>query len=481
MKVSLELFKGKLLKDGSNPILIRISDKNIKKYKSTGVSSFEKNWKKDKYRISCRERDYKIKNEIISKEYNRVISRVEWFKNNGFEYDLEFILSDRCIESYNVDIPLSEKFNSDNFLDIILARIESYSKLKTKENYQAFYRFMKKNYGDNIKASHINQYFVNEFRNKIDSLGFSANHKNDFIKCFSSSYKFGAVNRWINRPYIFELKKFPISQEDKRYISFEDLTKIINCYKKHLSANFNISEFKSLAVFVLDIALQGLAPIDLAKIKVGDIKLSKISKIDKNYELYLNSDTYQQFINENQEERNVIIINTFRTKTNTFVPICSDYNSIRKILLYFCKGKTKDDYLLDCFSKDKQLTEKQINNRCGNYFMKNRVELNNILTSYCRMLDTSLIPKITFYFARHAFINALDKMNISHDLIRKMIGHKGLTLEKNYINKPTKWEQSTIIYNLFNQASTIRDIELSVNPYIDEEYKELYEILISNN
>ena len=71
--------------------------------------------------------------------------------------------------------------------------------------------------------------------------------------------------------------------------------------------------------------------------------------------------------------------------------------------------------------------------------------------------------------------------NIDVDLIRKMVGHRRNTLEKSYLNKPTNWEQSTVIYNLFNQSVTIRELEFQRKGYnndrIVNDWRKLHNLL----
>ena len=243
------------------------------------------------------------------------------------------------------------------------------------------------------------------------------------------------------------MKKYEHQTQD-RNINDEDLTKIINDYKKYLQS-FNFEDYKCIALFCLDVMLQGLAPFDLSTIKISDIVFKKIQKIDVDTERYNNDTEYKNRVKKEQQYRNVIVINTYRHKTNVYVPICCDFDTIAHLLYYFCKGKTHDDYLIDCFKSSKVYDEKQLHNRCGNYFMMNANALTNKM---------SFGKRVTYYVARHAFINRLDKMNIEHSLIRKMIGHKQTTIEKSYLYKPTEWEQSEINYKMFNQIETINNL-----------------------
>lgn len=453
MKVGIELFRSKKLKDGTNPIAIRLTHNGKNKYKMCGISIKPQHWNNIKKRITCREDNFRIKNELIKKQYIQIEERVDWFIKNNIEFDFDFIFSDKELTSYSNVNPMQD-FNSNNFIDIVRARTESYPKIKTKENYKAFLSAMLKLYGEYVDVNQINQYFAVNFKERLDNANYSNNHKNTLIKCFKSSYKFGVENRWITRPYAFELKSYPHKPLD-RDISIEETTKIINLFKKQIEAGFDMKIFEPLAIFCLDIAFQGLSPYDLAKIKISDLKLCEISNIDPNFELLNNDENYRKQIQENQNIRPVIKINTHRSKTNTFVPICCDYITIRPILHFLCKGKKHNDYLINCFSSKKTYTEKQYHNRCGVYFLNLSTKLNPFLH------EVNIDKRITFYYARHAFINTLDTMDIPHDLIRKMVGHKSSTIERSYINKTTDWEQSNIIYNIFNKVESISALELS--------------------
>lgn len=464
MKVGIEQFKGKKLIDNTHPIAIRITHNGKTKYKFIGISCKAQHWDKNKKRITCRANDFRALNEIIQACYLKVCERAKWFEEHDYNIDLEYILSDKNLNAYNVSESeaLFNDFNPNLFTHIIKARIQSYTKIKTQENYKAFLNVMIKLYGEDLKTNKINQVFITDFRNRIDSEGYSANHKNSLIKCFTSCYKYACANGWINNPMLISIKKFAHTTIN-RDITNADFSAIINLYKKDIG--FNIDEYKgykALCLFALDIMFQGLAPYDLAKIKIGDIKLKTILKKDVDVELLNNSQDYKNKIEQEQEQREVIIINTYRQKTERYVPICCDYSTARHLLYYFCKGKTKNDYLIDCFNASKTYNEKQLHNRCGVYFMNNANELNTYLKSHSEIINHTISNRVTYYIARHAFINHLDEIGTKHPLIRKMIGHKDNTLEKSYINKPTEWEQADLIYKIFSKDETIEDRQIAM-------------------
>lgn len=463
MQVGIECFKGKKLIDNTHPIAIRITHHGKTKYKFLGISCRPQHWDSKKKRITCRASNYREYNEIIQTCYQNISERAKYFVENDYEIDLEYILSDKNLNAYNVaeSEALFNNFNPNLFVDIIKARIQSYTKVKTQENYKAFLNVMLRLYGEELKTNRINQVFITDFRNRIDSEGYSANHKNSLIKCFTSCYKYACANGWINNPMLITIKKF-VHTTTNRDISNADFSAIVNLYKKDIY--FSPKEYKgykALCLFILDIMMQGIAPFDLAKIKIEDLILKTIPKIDVDIELMNNSQEYRDKMQQEQEYKDVIIINTYRQKTSRYVPICSDYNTARHILYFLCKGKRKEDYLIDCFNINKEYSEKQLHNRVGVYFMNNANELNTYLQSHSEIVNHRISNRVTYYTARHAFINHLDEIGTPHSLIRKMVGHKDNSLEKSYINKPTEWEQADIIYKIFNKDVTIEERQLS--------------------
>lgn len=52
--------------------------------------------------------------------------------------------------------------------------------------------------------------------------------------------------------------------------------------------------------------------------------------------------------------------------------------------------------------------------------------------------------RVTFYYARHAFCNLIDGLDVPRHLIQHMIGHRTTVLETNYLRKITPWEQAQL-------------------------------------
>ena len=294
MKLSIELFKGKELKDKTYPLLFRLYHDGKKKYKSSGISTLPKYWNAEKKRITCRETDYKSKNEFLINECNRITDRINWFVDKNIDFDLEFILSDVPLDSYEYKLLNNNAFDSNNFIDIMRAKAESRTRFKTRENNKCLCNTIAKLYNNKIRSNSINQLFINNFRAKVDKLESSAHLKNSLIIFFKSSYEFGVSNKWIADPYQFKIKLFNVTRSNKRDIPFDEISEIITAYKKNLSAKKEISSSIGLSLFILDMAFQGLSPFDLSNLKIKDLKLTEIRKNEVDPERYMKDSVYKK-------------------------------------------------------------------------------------------------------------------------------------------------------------------------------------------
>lgn len=175
----------------------------------------------------------------------------------------------------------------------------------------------------------------------------------------------------------------------------------------------------------LGIAFQGLAPSDLARLRLRDIK-TKMLIIDGNEECF-------------------IVVKTHRVKTGVPVNIVAWRNPVVEILQSLMQRKNDDEYLLDCFAKDEILTEAQMQNRLCYYFGKIS---RSLLLPIGKERETH---QITYYYARHAFCNIVDGLDLPRNVIQKMVGHRLSVLERSYLRGITEEEQAKVSVRVFRK------------------------------
>lgn len=450
MKISKCLYTSKVYKNGEHPIMLRVYHKRIK-YISTSVTCQAKHWNKNTLQVSSRDPKYKDKNEQINNLYFKLQSRLQELMASDIEPTIENILSEQRVE----------KNDESNLIWLYKAKSDACQADRTQKEYITFEKVFEALYGSYIDVNSIDQRWVDDMRRRIDEYyGIHNSQKNHFIKCFHGVYTFASDNEYVKIPRILKCKKF-IHIKGETDLTNEQVTTIINAYKKEMVARARSIDAKyqeALGVFCLMIAFQGLSNIDLAALKVKDLEFSTAKKIDVDVEKYHNDIEYREWVDENQEVREIILVNTRRRKTDIPVKIVCDKESIIPILEIFFEGKRKDEYLIPCFSsKTEGVPLKEIE-RASNYFSKLSDKLQEYLDEYCTIHGYTKIPNITYYMARHAFTNRVNNMDIPHYLIKKFIGHKEGVLEKHYITPLTKWEQADVIYRIFNNNGTIKEL-----------------------
>lgn len=186
-------------------------------------------------------------------------------------------------------------------------------------------------------------------------------------------------------------------------------------------------ETYALALFELDFAMQGLAPVDLALLRVNMIRELPIQLADGIW-------------------HPAYIVETARRKTGVPVRIVMDGSVIAPIMSVLMTGRNSYDYLLPILSDDEPLTERQQMHRIANWFRSRADALNVALGA----LPSGQRPesRVTYYYARHAYCQSVDKLDIAPHILRRLIGHAPTTLERHYLAPLTLADQLEVSMRL---------------------------------
>lgn len=186
-------------------------------------------------------------------------------------------------------------------------------------------------------------------------------------------------------------------------------------------------ETYALALFELDFAMQGLAPVDLALLRINMIRELPIQLADGIW-------------------HPAYIVETARRKTGVPVRIVMDGSVIAPIMSVLMSGRNPNDYLLPILSDEEPLTERQQMRRIANWFRSRADALNVSLAT----LPPGQRPssRVTYYYARHAYCQAVDKLDIAPHILRRLIGHAPTTLERHYLAPLTLADQLEVSMRL---------------------------------
>lgn len=435
MKASVTLFKSRQLINGEYSVKVRIFENGKYKHYDTGVSCKESNWNANKCRVSSKDIAYKSKNAQIEEVYKMYADEEQTATRH--------------------------KNNEVSFYDLIALK-KNKVKIGTKMGYGTLYNYMSGLY-PNLSASAINQQWFDGFVSEIQKRKPKASARR-YTQLFLAVYKYGIESGLIKTFTKLEWNPKAFNTEPKeRILTATELNVLLYAYRQTQQNYEYLAEYnrmdKALMIWVLHFAFQGLAPIDMAYLKLKDLSIETLSTIPFDAIKAQEQTGYNEWYNDHNERIQVVTATLFRHKTGGKVELTTDYQSIKPILDYFTKDKTQDDYLIDCYHQDNELTEIRANERLHNYYVSQTKALNKYIGQICNLdvykQQDIKVKHITYYSARHTFINKVASLNIDYNTIRRMIGHKTTVLERSYITEVTKIEQARVMRTILQPFTQI--------------------------
>lgn len=441
MNISKELFVSKINSEGTCPVVIRVQHQGLVKRISTSVRCEKRNWQSKKCRVSCHDPDHRLKNEAIDTHYRRIAGMVQDYIDVCLKRNFDSIFTGTRIDWQVPPSPIPPPADASVTLaQLIRKKIDTIGRLNTRRGYEGFLRYVQSRFGDGPDTRQLDQQFINRFAEQLER-DFSRKPAMSSIMAskFNAVVNFGLECRLVEPAFKPRFPRYFLRTTD-RNLSDAELSAIFSLYRRKIAADTLLADEAALAlaIFVLDIAFQGLAPVDLASLRVGDLVLTRVFSEKKQ---------------TGEESIEVVIANTTRKKTGRPVTIVAWIEPIREVVKALTRSKENDDYLIPCFCKQKVLTPEQRQNRLANYFNKMARLLNHILDEHYAGSDRLTHRAISFYYARHAFCNMADSLDIPRHIIQRMVGHKATTLEKNYLRPITLWEQALVSREIFRTLS----------------------------
>jgi len=431
MKVTKKLFKSKTLANGEHPIEIKLHHKKTKYY-ATGASCFPTAWKND--RVYSNDKDYKEKNNLIDTAYETIMSRIREFDRLELDYDLNIICTrDRIdIEAIKTNKPIIiPPSHPTNIFEIIELKKTTVS-ANTARNYDHLATGLKKYYkSNNININDIDQEWFDGFIRKIsiDPTKAKRGYEKRFITNFKSVYTFAFKRGYLTQYHSLEYNaKQYRSLPTNRALNHKQMFGIYGSYKYLIQQNslnvYRKSDTTAVHVW-LCMLVTGLANVDIAKLRVKDLKIKDIQ-----IEYHLNPDKLKdpEYINERMfngklypKMAKVYHIQGFRSKSGTPYNIVLDYNKAAflfepYLIDKYGNIKEDDEFLFPIFSTDKERDELKAAKRIENYFSKLAVNLNHVTKHH------EISEHVTYYSARHTLITQLRYIGVPDAIIMLLTG-----------------------------------------------------------
>jgi len=421
-------FTGKILQDGTCPVMLKVQKGTIKKHYSLGFSADEKQWDKIN---RCFVRDkrinpsfygedengkkveidgYSARNSYIDRKRLRAIEIIDDFEKNNVDWTLQMFEDKFAVNSkkmlvvdylkYHIKRLKEEKRFGDakvyeDFENILMC-FQRDKKIKIEKLYfQDFgYEMVRKFY----------LYLKNDRKISTNSIGFYFRSlraiMNYAIKdgCGSKdAYCFS--NKYSDTTKLFSVSKLK-EETKKRYIPKDFLVKLKNTVFENQPLEY------ARRLFLLSFYLYGISYVDMAKLKKSDIKKT-VTKDGKQ----ISEICYE------------------RSKTHKIYSI-QIRQEIKEQLDWFDENyETVGDYLLPCITIDHQgekLTN-HITNRLKRY--------SNGLKKIAEKLEfPEALLNISTYYSRHSYAMAMLTSGRSTETISQALGHEDLKTTKIYLD-----------------------------------------------
>ncbi len=390
MKATVEVvcYKSKPLKDGTFPLMLRVTKDRKRKYVSLGLSLHEKFWdfEKSKPKRNCPNKE-QIERLIAAKtaEYNDLI--VEMTAQQR-EYTVETLVSHfhnqvRCATV----VELYDKLIDD---------MKRGGKLGNAGVYKYSRTSLLKFTGQRLQIpfSDIDAVWLRRYENWLRTSGCGDTTISQLFRTLRSVFNKAVELQLVKRDYYpfdaYKVSKFD-TRTKKRAITKEDVRKVIAL---DLSQGYP-SERLARDIFVFSYFGAGINFADVALLKYGNVRDGRVQYVRKKTGKPIN------FL-LTEEMRNIIA-------------------------KYQRQGQTDEDYIFPILDRRVHRTEQQ------RYDRTHKVLTNT--NRWLRKIGQRVgIEHLTTYVARHTFATVLKRSGVNIAIISESLGHSDLSTTQIYLD-----------------------------------------------
>lgn len=427
MKITVKQ-TSKTLANGENLISVYVYANGRYKTYSTSVSCTKANWNAKTSTVSSKDRKYKDKNETIQAKLEEV-QRIYAVRESTEKAEKELrSKSPKDISFYDV---IAAKINDDCYTE------------NTKKGYRQIENYLRSKYPI-LTVTMLTKEWFDEFVQTLQSEKTIA-QTNSYVRFLNYLIKYGLEIKLIKEYITFKYRPQKVTTAKELHLTNTELNLILMMYAEAKNAYNHLDkdlprEQEAVFLFILHLSFQGLAPCDMASLRVKDLIYEDVetNPIDPQREIMRLNETRKPLTKE------IINIRLHRQKSHERVTIYCYKSIIDEVIEYFTSGKSKDDYLINCFKSSTTYTDKKKIQRLCYYYNSMQTALNRYYSTKCETLGMK--PKrITYYMARRSFANKLYSMNINENIIKRLIGHKDSNLQIHYLADVEKIRQADIV------------------------------------
>ncbi|MGB5943269.1 MAG: site-specific integrase [Leeuwenhoekiella sp.] len=372
-------------KDGTYPIIFRLSHHRKTIPLSTGFSIEEKNWniKSGKVRNGYKGVYSVLRfNNLLAKKKSEYIDQINELEENGQLTHLSINELKRVLTN--------QKINQTVF-GFTQELIKDLNKAKRFGNARAYKCALGalKNFqkGRDLRFEEITYRFLTQFENDHLQKGNSLNGLSTYLRTLRAIYN-KAINQGIvgQEHYPFRQYKIKSAPTAKRAISKEKIKRIVAMSIEPGSTLFNARNY-----FLASYLMNGISFIDLAFLKVENIIDGRIK--------------YQRK----------------KTARHYDVKVTDQLNSF---LVYYLEGKSKDDFIFPIIRRSKLIDQ-------YNDVRRLQKKYNADLKLIAQQCDIE--ERLTSYVSRHSMATHLILNDVPINALSKMLGHSTIQTTQIYI------------------------------------------------
>ena len=390
MKATVEVvcYKSKPLKNGTFPLMLRVTKDRKRKYVSLGLSLHEKFWDfdKNKPKRNCPNKE-QIERLIAAKtaEYNNLIVELTTQQR---EYSADTLVSHFHSQTQcGSVVELYDKLIADMKREKQLGNAEVY-----KYSRASLLKFTEQRL--QIPFRDIDTKWLRRYEDWLRERGSSDTTISQLFRTLRSVFNKAIELQLVKRDY-YPFDSYKVSKFDtktkKRAIAKEDIRQIIA---------LDLTKFRSLArlardIFVFSYFGAGINFADIALLKYGNIQNGRVQYIRKKTGKPINF----RLTDEMQE----------------------------LIVKYRREGQTDEDYIFPILDRRIHKTEQQ-------QFDRIHKMRRNINCWLCKIGQTVGIEHLTTYVARHTFATVLKRSGVNIAIISESLGHSDLSTTQIYLD-----------------------------------------------
>ncbi|HEY9542471.1 hypothetical protein [Prevotella sp.] len=480
MKVTLKLYTSKVLSNGESPIIIELNDKGKRKKVSTGESAKPSNWLASG-KVGCRDPKSDEKNKAVKELYDIIYNRCDECYNTLGSYDFKLICDLTKPITKEDTITNDDIVKFTDFYDLLDYKSQT-QKPTSQKNFKQLKNYLISVYGDSLPMRNINQRWIEVFQSKLAEEK-SIAQQAKLSKYFMIVFNFGRDNDLIdNRKVSIDRKRVVYKVKGKEALSPLALKQMYILLYEVLISHTPSTDYEltymmhhpcnGIMVYMLDLFFQGLAPVDLANLKWGDLEIK--SKLENKLKAMQPNETIKYFEGCSKEEVRVklkklkendikyitIPNGLFRQKTSSevqiVIPLTKELESLLEFFKYKKDGslKREDDYIVNILDKDKARTAKQQVERVSNCvtFLKEGM---------LRAMAKEDIPEnimkefenMSLYTMRHTFVTVGLRLGIDKEQLANMAGHS-VDEQATYFDG---FHENTILENNLKIYNSLKD------------------------